>query len=86
MIPCWLFIILYICCFSSLLYNFVFRLMPLLAVLLKRNRVQITGCRATVCCSEEINTLTALHNKPLFAEGGWEGMQQNNKPGYLPEN
>ena len=52
--------------------TFVFRLSRHNGVL-KRNRVQITGCRATVCCSEWSQP-HMLHNKPLYhATRVWEG-------------
>jgi hypothetical protein len=59
---------------SEVLYfNICCQVIPATTGILKRNRVQITGCRATVCCSEWSQP-HMLHNKPLYqATRVWEG-------------
>jgi hypothetical protein len=58
----------YLCPPKFFTLTFVFRLSRHNGVL-KRNRVQITGCRATVCCSEWSQP-HMLHITPLYPPQG----------------
>jgi len=69
-----------------LYFNTCFQVTSATTGVLKRNRVQITGCRATVCCSEWSQP-HMLHNKATVSATRYgKAMTQYNKPGYLPEN
>src|SRR5688572_13880524 len=64
-------------CPEVLYFNTCFQVTSATTGVLKRNRVQITGCRATVCCSEWSQP-HMLHNKATVSRHKvWEGYACN---------